>query len=651
MIRCMNQRLLYERYLEANAQGERGFYDKAASGYREILPLIELDTELFHAARHNLAWYEFREGNLLSGFLGRIESGRALGFIITAKHIYAGPRLASETDVRGKTILLSCECGAGDEILAARYAENLKARGASKIIWVSRNGLESVLSRVPGIDRAIAHEESLEVSFDYWALTLELPLILKVTVSDIERPQPYIFPNPRYVEKWRERIPESHNVKIGIRWKGQASRDASQARAVPFHALEEIVVRSGVDAYSLQRDEGSEDVPLGSRVRNLGDGLLTWEDTVAAISELDIVISTCTSIAHLASAMGKETWVLVRPFCYFAWASKDDRHSYWYGSARVFREPLMGNWEVPLIALRFELDSLLSRSYVGVPLFNKNDREVARAVFPHAEFDMVIPRYRELASEIIRRQGWYSKKDLALYDAFLSPGDLFVDAGAHLGWYSLYAERRVGKGGKVLAVEPDPFLLELLGDTIRLNASSVEVVPMALGDTDQDIGRLYRSPWNFGDQFTGKAELADSFGRESVEIFSTTLDTLLKDRGLPLRMIKIDVQGAEPRVLSGMKNLLSRGPKPIMILEFSPGLILRGGGSPFEIFGVIEKYGYRVFRVGDDYSNTPLIRELSVEELLGFTSRARSSDEGWDLLLVDRTNVRDQELCQKLLKI
>jgi sulfotransferase len=104
--------------------------------------------------------------------------------------------------------------------------------------------------------------------------------------------------------------------------------------------------------YSLQRDSDIRDLP--ESVVDLQNQIVTWDDTAAAIANLDLVITSCTSVAHLAAAMGKETWIIVPILPYHVWALPGER-SPWYDSVRLFRQEVFGNWDAPLQKVKAEL--------------------------------------------------------------------------------------------------------------------------------------------------------------------------------------------------------------------------------------------------------------------------------------------------------
>lgn len=617
--------------------GENGARNDARDTYRLLLSTLTGNTQLYNKVRYNLSWYEYKDGNISTASRYRVESGRELGFIINATRIYNGPKLTESTDVVGKSILLSNECGAGDEILSVRFAKILKSRGAKRVIWVSSNNLEKIFARVDGIDQAITPEEATYVEFDYWALTLELPYLLAVTNEDITTPA-YITPLPQYVEKWKAKIGNPQDLKVGIRWKGEPSRDASQIRALPFSELQRITHIPGVTTYSLQRDTGVEDIPNDSHVIDLGSDFETWEDTVAAISLLDLIVTSDTSIAHLASAMGKETYVLVRSFPYFTWISNEQGKTPWYQSAQVYTESSKENWNDVIPKIEYKL-----KTKVGTQGTEDDLTEHITALYGDTARTMYIHRARELVSEILRTQQWYSKRDLILYNLFLAPGDVCFDVGANIGWYTLHAAQIVGNEGLVVAIEPDHANAALLRKNLQANAiQNVDVKELAVGSIENGETYLFKSTDNFGDHYTDTRMPAVT-ERTNVTVSTTTIDILAQKIRRNPRFIKIDVQGAEADVLRGAENVLQGKEKPVLLVEFAPACMLRIGASPFEFLAFIESHAYTPFRVYDDYAGRPLLAPLGIAELLEFIKENRTQVIGWDILLVP---ARDMHILQ-----
>ena len=96
--------------------------------------------------------------------------------------------------------------------------------------------------------------------------------------------------------------------------------------------------------YSFQRDgDLIENLPF----QDLGPDLKSWEDTASHLAAMDLVITSCTSVAHMSAALGKETWVIAPIMPYYLWAVPGEK-SAWYDSVRLFRQTTYGDWTEPL---------------------------------------------------------------------------------------------------------------------------------------------------------------------------------------------------------------------------------------------------------------------------------------------------------------
>jgi hypothetical protein len=256
---------------------------------------------------------------------------------------YPQPMLQPGIDVSGKTVLLVGEGGAGDEIINSRFGQILKARGA-KTIFTTNQKLDSLLSRTPGLDKVITHKDR-PPGIDYWAPVMDLPRILGVDAEEIPK-NPYISAQPSYIKKWQNIIKPSKKLKVGVRWAGNSLYEQDLMRSVPFSMMDSFLQIPDIEVYSLQRDDGVEEITPGSKVVDLSTNLETWEDTAAAISQLDLVISSCTSVPHLASAMGKPVWLFCPLSSYYVWAGPDNGTS-WYPQVQLVRQTEFGSWEKP----------------------------------------------------------------------------------------------------------------------------------------------------------------------------------------------------------------------------------------------------------------------------------------------------------------
>jgi hypothetical protein len=318
--------------------------------------------------RFNLGWHELRHGNLSKG-IEMLDAGRPIS-------CYGSPPIArtlwnpATTDPRGKTILLRSEGGYGDEIIGFRFASVLARRGA-RVIVACHPSLMALASRVEGVSAAISTAAVHDCHADYWLPGMSAPWVLGLEFpdhpGDTEKlsGRPYLAPDPALAAKWRGVL--KGKIKVGLRWRGSPKFEHQQFRTfdpAPLFALANI---DSVECYSLQRDEGSELLPQDSEVANIAPMLTSWDETAAVISCLDLVVTSCTSVAHLAAALGVPTWVVVPCMPYYCHAYSLDRtmtspfggdSSPWYDTMRLFRQTTFGDWDAPLLAVHRALREL-----------------------------------------------------------------------------------------------------------------------------------------------------------------------------------------------------------------------------------------------------------------------------------------------------
>jgi FkbM family methyltransferase len=182
------------------------------------------------------------------------------------------------------------------------------------------------------------------------------------------------------------------------------------------------------------------------------------------------------------------------------------------------------------------------------------------------DFALTVYAHRDAVSaQILRFHVWQPAISLFL-TFFLRPGDVFVDVGAHLGYFSALAGTIVGPTGRVIAFEPDRLNFALLSHNLRAFDTAVRGQCAAIADRRGTV-RLFRHSRQPGHHST-----VDGDPHGAVSVPTLTLTEALADVG-PVRCIKIDVQGAERAVLEGLKGLLAPlppGRQPFIIVEIAP---------------------------------------------------------------------------------
>jgi hypothetical protein len=308
-------------------------------------------------AKFNRGWFLINQGKLQEGFQC-LEYGRALkvygsGKLNTSKPIWNG-----QDDLTGKTVILNMECGFGDQIIYARFATEVWKRGGIAILCCEKS-LHPIFNRVPGTHKCITLDEVSSTFHDYWIPGFSCSWLFGHTFETLPS-QPYIFAKDESIDIWKSMLNTKKKIKIGIRWSGSPLFEHQQFRLFPAEKIINLYKdNEHIQFYSLQRDTDLRELP--DEISDLQHLIISWEDTVACIQNLDLVITSCTSIAHIASAMGKPTWVIVPLLPYHIWAN-GDKHSPWYeDSTRVFRQKKFGKWEDTFEEVSAELTKLFPK--------------------------------------------------------------------------------------------------------------------------------------------------------------------------------------------------------------------------------------------------------------------------------------------------
>jgi tetratricopeptide (TPR) repeat protein len=258
---------------------------------------------------------------------------------------FAEPLWLGAEPLSGRTILLHAEQGFGDAIQFARYAPLVAARGG-RVVLEAPAGLAALFARIEGVAAVVVRGETLP-PIDCHCPLLSLPLAFETRPETIPATVPYLSASEDRVRKWRQRLPQTEARRIGIAWAGNPNFKGDQTRSLGLARLAPLLSVPGATFFGLQRDlrDGDREI-LGnnSQITHLGDAIEDFDDTAAIMACLDLVISSDTSVAHLAGALGKPVWVLLQYAADWRWL-RDRPDSPWYPTARLFRQPELGDWE------------------------------------------------------------------------------------------------------------------------------------------------------------------------------------------------------------------------------------------------------------------------------------------------------------------
>lgn len=198
--------------------------------------------------------------------------------------------------------------------------------------------------------------------------------------------------------------------------------------------------------------------------------------------------------------------------------------------------------------------------------------------------------------------GGYEKRCISLMTAWLEPGQTVLDIGAHVGLFSLYAAREVGKNGRVFAFEPNPDNFDLLVRNAEANGFDIGVVPLAAAMETMDM-TLYCSPDN-----TGAHSLVKHDGFVPVTVGTVPPDVVANP---PVSFIKTDCQGYDLQALYGSSYIIEHSPKMAMVVEFAPYLLRGAGNSGPEMLEFLRDMGFELW-----YTHTPNLKQVNDAELL-----------------------------------
>lgn len=209
--------------------------------------------------------------------------------------------------------------------------------------------------------------------------------------------------------------------------------------------------------------------------------------------------------------------------------------------------------------------------------------------------------------------GIYEPFETELIKKEIKPGDVVLDIGANIGYYTLIFAKLVGGNGKVYAFEPDPTNFTLLNKNVEINGyENVVLVPKAVSNRSGKL-KLYLSETNKGDH-----RIYNSYdGRKFVEIEGVKLDEYFKDYSGKIDLIKMDIQGAESIALQGMSELLKKNKSVKILSEFCP-LYLKGAGTePSEYLKLLLEHGFKLYEINERKKK---IEPKTPEELLNIYS-------------------------------
>ena len=314
-----------------------GHYDEASRSYRRALDLKPTLAEAtWNEALARLSRGELREGWPLYEARWKVKSLNLTRFCADQS-----PWLGEEP-IEGKLILLHAEQGYGDSIQFCRYAPLVAAQGARVVLGVP-GALHRLMQSLDGVETIVAQKPL--PPFDLHCPMLSLPLALGTDLATIPAKVPYLRADPAAQSAWDNRLGPRSAPRVGFVWSGRPTHTNDANRSIPLKDLLPLT-RCDIQCVSVQREIRPSDLHALtglSSMRRLGEDLTDFADAAALLSELDLLITVDTSMAHLAGALGKPVWILLPYVADWRWL-RDREDSPWYPTARLFRQPAAGDW-------------------------------------------------------------------------------------------------------------------------------------------------------------------------------------------------------------------------------------------------------------------------------------------------------------------
>jgi len=302
----------------------------------------KLPQEIERKAYHNLSGHYFRKDDIHTGLKHFLKAGEV--------EAYKNKELPNFTKWDGKitpgqTILIDSQCGAGDEVIHIRFMEHLKKLGMNPIWTTTRRDLEEIF-KYNGFETECVWDNPKFSEDSHWVYALALPYYLNLKVEDLGK-NSYLKPLPEKENQYSY-LQDDKKYKIGVFWNSGSNFEQAHFRSVDPNGLFDVLTKTNASLYSLQLPDQLPPEKYKDEVKIFDIPDRNFKDTFSLVSQMDLVITSCTSIAHIAASQGKEVCVFVPIMEYYVWTSSTDK-SWWYGDhVHLMKQKQVRNWNNPL---------------------------------------------------------------------------------------------------------------------------------------------------------------------------------------------------------------------------------------------------------------------------------------------------------------
>lgn len=320
-----------------------GFTQKAIDSYKKA---IELDPN-FVNAHFDLSTMYLAKGDFELGwneYEWRFKKEEMIPHIINNKDIFSKPMFSGKEDIKDKTLLLHSEQGFGDSLQFIRFLPQIKEKFNCKIAVKCRDELKELFKCIKEID-VLTHRNEPTPEFDYHLPIMSMPFILGMkSLKDLPKQNPYLSAPKDDTFNIKK---EKGKLNVGICWSASVTGESYDGKVFDLKYLETLINSENTNVYTLQVGPENEDIKkLGfeDKIIDLTDKLTDFSKTASLMNELDLVISSDTSVAHLAGALNVPVWIPLQKIPDWRWQNKGET-TLWYPSAKLFRQKTPKVWE------------------------------------------------------------------------------------------------------------------------------------------------------------------------------------------------------------------------------------------------------------------------------------------------------------------
>ncbi len=265
-------------------------------------------------------------------------------------------RLWNGEELQGKKLVVRSLHGLGDAVQMLRYAPLLKSLCAS-VLYEVPPSLLKLSYYFAEVDSSVSWGDEAAVSPSFWDLqaeSMELPYICRTQQKELPVRLNYLQLPPRLVQRRAIQMEACSRLRVGLVWAGG---DWDRDRWIPLRELEALLEISNVEFWNIQGGPHASDacrVPMRTYADTSEDGILSLAATIA---NLDLIITIDTLAAHLAGALGKHVWLMLKHVADWRWMV-DITNCLWYPTMRLFRQSEPGSWYEVVQGIKTELKSL-----------------------------------------------------------------------------------------------------------------------------------------------------------------------------------------------------------------------------------------------------------------------------------------------------